>query len=50
MNSEFSLLTIEKSEKMSIIISKEWLEVGYMQYESERIEYKSQMIDDIYKW
>ena len=25
------------------------MEVLYMQYESERIEYKSQMIDDIYK-
>ena len=24
-------------------------EVLYVQYESERIEYKSQMIDDIYK-
>ena len=25
------------------------MEVLYMQYESERIEYKSQMVDDIYK-
>ena len=47
--SEFSLLRIEKSEKQGYNIAQDRQEVRAMQYENERVEYKSQLVDDIYK-
>lgn len=46
--SEFSLFRIDNSEKRSIIIIKQ-MGVFVVIFENEHVEYKSQMIEDVYK-